>query len=82
MKEKKIPKKAAHMLENLEFLTDQFDYFSPNSEYFRKEILPRVRELEDFIKTRAVNQKKTFREIASRYEKLYEEKLEKKDLPD
>lgn len=83
MKDKKIPKKASHILDNLEFLIKQFDYFAPNTLYFRKEILPRVREIEDYIKTRAVNQTKTFKEIASRYEKLYEQKLEdKKHLPD
>ena len=66
MKEKKISKKASHILENLDFLTDQLDYFGGNSDYFRHEILPRVKEIEEYIKTRAVNQAKTFKEIASR----------------
>ena len=84
MKDKKVSKKASHILDDLDTLVDHLDYFGGNSEYFRKEVLPRVRNIEEFIKTRAVNQSKTFREIASRYEKVYEQKaknLEDSKLP-
>ena len=76
---KKISKKASHILDDLSVLVDHLDYFGGGSEYFRKEVLPRVRDIEFFIKTRAVNQAKTFQEIAARYEKLYEQKLKNQE---
>lgn len=77
----KVPKKAEKVLDKLDYIIYNLSYYQEGTDFFRKEILPRVKYIEKYITNRAVDQKRTFKEIAQRYEAVYEQKIENETNP-
>lgn len=69
-----IPKRADKAIKLLDGLIEQLHYFYQDDRRFKKEVLKDAIEIESILKELAVNKKETFKRIAGKYKRYYENK--------